>query len=833
MEHLDIDGELRRCRSLPHGRSRTQRLETLAAAARSGADRALEGSVLLELARSYMYAGERDLSPMAYGRLLSIYDAHPAELGHLSYSVHWQLKWMTWDLIGNPAVPLPTVHRWLDEMDNRYRQRGYSARPVLSLRADLASAIGDHDTAIALRDSALAAQRDQMADCDACERNGWGVISAAAGDDEAALEQWRPVIDGERSCAEEPHRTLAKALVPMLRTGRTAAARSAHLTGYPLVRHNIELRASVGEHIEFCALTGNEARGLEILAEHSGWITEQAADIGSRLSFITGVSVLLRRLVALDMADLPVGDATASSVLAGLENEIDEIVRRYDTRNGTGEYRKRVDERLTRQPLAELLPLGLRSRSFTGHAPSTAVGQGAAAAVSTVAASESTVTGSGASGPGPAVAGSELTADSGAAADSEAAAGTGASVAGPAVAVGSEGAAVGAGAVVVESGAAAGTGASVAGSAVAVGSEGAAAGSIAAVVDSGAAAGTGASVAGSAAAVGSEGTAAGSTVAVGGAAAVPPGTGTAVGGTADLSRTTVSASAEPADDAAVDRAAETARLIEAATARLHTDPAAAETQLRRALALASGVLPREDLARLNSLLVSALAGQPGREADLADAALYASARWSGLSEADAAHHSCVAARAFHRAGQHGPAAALFEQVVGDPDLGYPASELAVIGAQYGASLSALGKPAEAARQFASAARLIEQLPGHDRLRAELAEAAAEALSRAGRSAEALAAFLRAAQLWGDLGRIGARGECLRRVAWMQTWDADADSASPAWLATIDGLIAELSAALARDPAPEPAAALAAELAITREQRARMRAEIDGEDGDDR
>ncbi|WP_175585905.1 hypothetical protein [Nocardia cyriacigeorgica] len=807
MEHLDIDGELRRCRSLPHGRSRTQRLETLAAAARSGADRALEGSVLLELARSYMYAGERDLSPMAYGRLLSIYDAHPAELGHLSYSVHWQLKWMTWDLIGNPAVPLPTVHRWLDEMDNRYRQRGYSARPVLSLRADLASAIGDHDTAIALRDSALAAQRDQMADCDACERNGWGVISAAAGDDEAALEQWRPVIDGERSCAEEPHRTLAKALVPMLRTGRSAAARSAHLTGYPLVRHNIELRASVGEHIEFCALTGNEARGLEILAEHSGWITEQAADIGSRLSFITGVSVLLRRLVALDMADLPVGDAPASSVLAGLENEIDEIVRRYDTRNGTGEYRKRVDERLTRQPLAELLPLGLRSRSFTGHAPSTAVGPGAAPAVSTVAASVSTMTGSGASGPGPAVAGSELTADSGAAADSEAAAGTGAAV---------------------------GAGAAVADSVVAVGSEGAVAGSGAVVAESGAAAGTGAAVAGPAAAVGSEGAVAGSgAVAVGKAAAVPPGTGTAVGGTADLPRTTVSASAEPADDAAVDRAAETARLIEAATARLHTDPAAAETQLRRALALASGVLPREDLARLNSLLVSALAGQPGREADLADAALYAAARWSGLSEADAAHHSCVAARAFHRAGQHGPAAALFEQVVGDPDLGYPASELAVIGAQYGASLSALGKPAEAARQFASAARLIEQLPGHDRLRAELAEAAAEALSRAGRSAEALAAFRRAAQLWGDLGRIGARGECLRRVAWMQTWDADADSASPAWLATIDGLIAELSAALARDPAPEPAAALAAELAITREQRARMRAEIDGEDGDDR
>ncbi|WP_212748922.1 hypothetical protein [Nocardia cyriacigeorgica] len=818
MESLDIDGELRRCRSLPHGRARTQRLETLAAAARSGTDRALEGAVLLELARSYMYAGERDLSPMAYGRLLSIYDAHPAELGHLSYSVHWQLKWMTWDLIGNPAVPLPTVHRWLDEMDNRYRQRGYSARPVLSLRADLASAIGDHDSAIALRDAALAKPRDQMADCDACERNGWGMISAAAGDDEAALEQWRPVIDGERSCAEEPHRTLAKALVPMLLTGRTAAARSAHLTGYPLVRHNIELRASVGEHIEFCALTGNEARGLEILAEHSGWITEQAADIGSRLSFITGVSVLLRRLAALDMAELPVGGGTVSSVLAVLEAEIEEVVRRYDSRNGTGEYRKRVTERLTRQPLVELLPLGLRARSLATQSVSAATDSGdtgmeavvfpAVAAAATDSVSTAAAAGATEDSVYPTSSAGVVTASGGVAAASTGAdaASSGVSATDSVFTTRSSGVA------------AASTGADAASSGADAASSGVSAtDSVSTTTSSGvAAAGSGAPIPGPA-----------------GAAPVPSDIGTAVAGAGGASGAATPATAEPVDDTAVDRASEVTRLIEAATARLHTDPAAAETQLRRALALASGVLTREDLARLNSLLVSALAGQPGREADLADAALYAAARWSGLSEADAAHHSCVAARAFHRAGQHGPAAALFEQVVGDPDLGYPATELAVIGAQYGASLSALRRPGDAARQYASAAKLIEHVPGHDRLRAELAQAAAEALSRAGRSAEARAAFLRAAQLWDGLGRIGARAECLRRVAWMQTWDADAASESPAWLATIDALIAELSAELDREPSPELAAELSAELETAREQRTQMRAEITGEDGDDR
>ncbi|WP_280236531.1 hypothetical protein [Nocardia cyriacigeorgica] len=673
MEHAEIETELRRCRSLPHGRTRTQRLETVAAAARSGADRALEGSVLLELARSYMYAGERDLSPVAYGRLLGIYDAHPAELGHLTHSVHWQLKWMTSDLIWNPAVGLPTVHRWLDELENRYRQRGYSARPALSLRADMASALGDHAAAIGFRDAALAAERDSMADCDACERNSWGVISEAAGDDEAALEHWQPVLDGDRTCAEEPHRVLAKALLPMLRTGRTAAARSAHLTGYPLVRHNIELRASVGKHIEFCALTGNEARGLEILAEHSGWITEQAADTANRLSFITGASVLLRRLTALDMGELPLGAGTVASVLAEFEPEIEQLTRRYDSRNGTDEFSRRATARLTRQPLLELLPLGLRGR-LPADAP-----------LPTVAVSAATAS------PLPA-----STGDTGPAAE------------------------------------------------------------------------------------------------------------------------------------AVDRSTEARRLIEAATARLHTDAAAAETQLRRALAVGAGALPREDLARLNSLLVSALAGQPGREIDLADAALYAAARWSGLSDADAAHHSCVAARAFHRAGQHGPAAALFEQVVSDPDLGYPASELAVIGAQYGASLSALRRYDDAAHQYVSAAMVIEKVAGHDELRAELAGSAAQALARSGRTDEARAAYLRAADLWGGLGEIGTRADCLRRLAWMQTWDEDADSATPTWLATMEALIAELAAATEAQTATD----LAAELALTRSQLADMRGEFQIEEPED-
>ncbi|WP_406272097.1 hypothetical protein OH799_32035 [Nocardia sp. NBC_00881] len=362
MDSAEITAALAQVCALPQGRTRTERLETLSAAAKTGPDRALEGRVLLELAKSYTYAGERDLAPVAYGRLLRSYDDNPAEMGSMTHLVHWYMKWMTWGLIDNPAMPLPTVYRWFDELEDRYRQRGYSLRPVLALRLELAREIGDREGAAALLESALAAPRDSMSDCDACERNEWGTARVYLGDDEAGLAHWRPVLDGDRTCAEEPHRVLAQALLPLVRTGRVAAARSAHLTGYPLVRHTEALRPSVALHLEFCALTGNEARGLEILAEHLSWLTDPGADAAARLAFATGVCVLLRRLVARGLSDLPLGAQTVESVRADLEVEIGDLCARYDARNGNSTVSLRTAARLAARPLLDQLPLGVRSR---------------------------------------------------------------------------------------------------------------------------------------------------------------------------------------------------------------------------------------------------------------------------------------------------------------------------------------------------------------------------------------------------------------------------------------------------------------------------------------
>ena len=126
MNTAEVRSALAECSRLPDGRPKAQRLETLAAEVRQTGDGPLEAEVLLALSRAYEYSAERERMAVPFARLLQLLDRFPAELSPMSLTIHWQLKWMTVGLIRNPAVPLETAQRWLDELDQRYRQRGFS-----------------------------------------------------------------------------------------------------------------------------------------------------------------------------------------------------------------------------------------------------------------------------------------------------------------------------------------------------------------------------------------------------------------------------------------------------------------------------------------------------------------------------------------------------------------------------------------------------------------------------------------------------------------------------------------------------------------------------------
>jgi hypothetical protein len=245
-------------------------------------------------------------------------------------------------------------------------------------------------------ESWLGTELGRDADCAACARHAEGLEAAALRRDERALELWAPVLGGELVCAHQPHGVLGSAPLVLLRRDRPDEAARAHRRGYRISRRKPGYRAAIGEHLEFCALTGNEHRGLELLAEHADWLTEPAPGLAAQAEFLTGASVLLARLAALGHAQLPVpmppspgahmpaGEVLTAGVLRGfVDAELDALAARI----GRAEleagrephYAARLRIRRLRQPALAAFELPTRSTLREPSLPPPAYAEPAAA----------------------------------------------------------------------------------------------------------------------------------------------------------------------------------------------------------------------------------------------------------------------------------------------------------------------------------------------------------------------------------------------------------------------------------------------------------------------
>ncbi|MFF8593176.1 tetratricopeptide repeat protein [Streptomyces sp. NPDC015220] len=313
----------------------------------------------------YNYSSEKDRMFVPFARLLRMWDEHPEDFDEYeAHSLHWVFKWMSAGMVDQPHVPLASMEKWLGEMERRHRLAGYTERAVRGAEFSVAAHVGDVARAERAYAAWLAADRDRMADCHACELHAQGWWQAERGRDAAAVELWRPVLEGEFSCAHEPHTVLASSLLPLLRLGRPEEARAHHLRGLRLVRPMESMRAAYADHVEFCALTGNEARGLELLAERPAYFTD-SGNPRSRLDFLAVVALLTDRLVELGLGGQAVpGPAGRSWTAAGLaahaRGEVEALAARFDERNGTSHVGGRARARMARRPLLDRLPLGVR-----------------------------------------------------------------------------------------------------------------------------------------------------------------------------------------------------------------------------------------------------------------------------------------------------------------------------------------------------------------------------------------------------------------------------------------------------------------------------------------
>lgn len=323
--------------------------------------------------QAYHMGGEPAKAFVTFSWCLAEYDRDPgARTPWDDALLRWHFKWIVGSMTKFPEVPLERAHAVLDDMERRYRLGGHSMHAIYSLRHALAQHVGDVAATDAWYAKWCATPRDENSDCLGCDPTSKVEHLVIQGRDTEAIGLAEPVLAGELTCAEQPHGMLTELLVPYLRTGRLEQARDAHVRGYRGYRRNLADLAEIGQHIELCALTGNEARGLEILERHLDWLDRAPSPYAAQ-EFATAGALLLRRLVDADRGDLPIHrrdmETTAAVLASELAEQARQIAARFDARNGTTYQSQRVERRMSASPLVEYLPLSAvdRARAALGE----------------------------------------------------------------------------------------------------------------------------------------------------------------------------------------------------------------------------------------------------------------------------------------------------------------------------------------------------------------------------------------------------------------------------------------------------------------------------------
>ncbi|WP_433314670.1 hypothetical protein ACQP0U_00235 [Micromonospora sp. CA-269861] len=352
---------------MPYGAGQIAALEQLLRRVDAADDRHLAFVTRMQATTGYIYGGEPAKSFVTFSWCLSEFDRDPQPYHqrHL-HQLLWHFKYMVSGLLKFPEVPLDRTYAVLDDMERRYRAGGHSLQTVHKHRFRVADHVGDAEAAAHWYRLWQTTPRDELSDCAGCDPTSQVGYLADTGRDAEAVALAEPVLAGRLTCTEQPQAILTALLLPYLRTGRAAEARDAHREAYRRLRGNLADLWDVGDHVEFCTLTGNEARAVELVERHLDWLDRPpspaaamhfAATAAAALRQV-GTSTVYRRAAE----GRPAAEVSAASLADELAETATGLAGRFDARNGTTHQSEWIARRLAVQASGEHVPLSASVR---------------------------------------------------------------------------------------------------------------------------------------------------------------------------------------------------------------------------------------------------------------------------------------------------------------------------------------------------------------------------------------------------------------------------------------------------------------------------------------
>ncbi|GAA1584632.1 tetratricopeptide repeat protein [Actinoplanes couchii] len=353
--------------NLPYGSAQIAMVEQVLRHVDATDDAALKFYTRLFATTAYIYGGEPVKAFPAFSWCVSDFDRNPGPYHEQwKHNLLWLFKNMVSSLTTFPEVPLERTRAVLDDMERRYRESGHGLQPVFKHRYLIARHVGDREEAESWFKKWQAAPRNALSDCAGCDPTTLVRHLVAAERFEEAAELAGPVLAGDLSCSEQPQNILGELMTVYLKTGRPQEAADAHRRSYLLERNNLADLWEIGGHIRFCARTGNEHRGLEILQRHIDWL-DRAPSPAAAMHFAAGAVLLLRRLTERGHGDSPIRrsdrpDTTAAELAGELATFALELAARFDARNGTMHQTSVITDLMSAAPFEVEIPLAATAR---------------------------------------------------------------------------------------------------------------------------------------------------------------------------------------------------------------------------------------------------------------------------------------------------------------------------------------------------------------------------------------------------------------------------------------------------------------------------------------
>lgn len=345
-----------------------------------------EYRVRLILGNNAQMSGDTDALLSNFAWCLAKHDEDPLRFPNepdAGSDLMWQFKWMVGILGGDPQFSTEQIQAVLTDMERHYRHANLGLSGVAMARFESAFQNGHLDDAREAFAEVMAMERDEYSHCDACVRSVALDYRLNTGDTEAGLKAFNELIDGGYSCGVEPENAISQALVSLLRDGQYENLLSLHMRSYREARENADNIGIVANHLVFCAITGNEARGLAMAERHLAWLAHDPLAHRSHMGFLAALGLLFDKMIVAGHGQVPVRGSDSSQLKAFFGHQAtvltaqqlapmcwaaaEALAAEFDARNSNSWHAEHIAHR--RRMISESHDFPLSAESFAATTP--------------------------------------------------------------------------------------------------------------------------------------------------------------------------------------------------------------------------------------------------------------------------------------------------------------------------------------------------------------------------------------------------------------------------------------------------------------------------------